>query len=255
MPQRNMEALLLCHTPEPETAIALAGRLCYSDSDILSLKEAVQGKSESFVKKLISLGHLSPIEHASFTFVAQGVSRALLAQITRHRIASFSVQSQRYVKKDALDYIVPPSVKALGEEAELEYIAQIQQCEQFYQHWLSLGIPAEDARFMLPNAAETRMVFTMNARELMHFFNLRCCNRAQWEIRALAWAMLGMCMREAPSLFSICGPFCASGACPEGKMSCGKAGEVRERLEKLKELAASGTSDAEISRFARENCI
>ena len=108
---------------------------------------------------------------------------------------------------------------------------------------------------MLPNAAETRMVFTMNARELMHFFNLRCCNRAQWEIRALAWAMLGMCMREAPSLFSICGPFCASGACPEGKMSCGKAGEVRERLEKLKELAASGTSDAEISRFARENCI
>ena len=181
--------------------------------------------------------------------------RALLAQITRHRIASFSVQSQRYVKKDALDYIIPPSVKALGEEAELEYIAQIQQCEQFYQHWLSLGIPAEDARFMLPNAAETRMVFTMNARELMHFFNLRCCNRAQWEIRALAWAMLGMCMREAPSLFSICGPFCASGACPEGKMSCGKAGEVRERLEKLKELAASGTCDAEISRFARENCI
>ena len=108
---------------------------------------------------------------------------------------------------------------------------------------------------MLPNAAETRMVFTMNARELMHFFNLRCCNRAQWEIRALAWAMLGMCMREAPSLFSICGPSCASGACPEGKMSCGKAGEVRERLEKLKELAASGTCDAEISRFARENCI
>lgn len=111
MPQRNMEALLLCHTPEPETAIALAGRLCYSDSDILSLKEAVQGKSESFVKKLISLGHLSPIEHASFTFAAQGVSRALLAQITRHRIASFSVQSQRYVKKDALDYIVPPQRK------------------------------------------------------------------------------------------------------------------------------------------------
>ena len=136
MPQRNMEALLLCHTPEPETAIALAGRLCYSDSDILSLKDAVQGKSESFVKKLISLGHLSPIEHASFTFAAQGVSRALLAQITRHRIASFSVQSQRYVKTDALDYIVPPSVKALGEEAELEYILQIQQCEQFYQHWL-----------------------------------------------------------------------------------------------------------------------
>ena len=221
MPQRNMEALLLCHTPEPETAIALAGRLCYSDSDILSLKEAVQGKSESFVKKLISLGHLSPIEHASFTFAAQGVSRALLAQITRHRIASFSVQSQRYVKKDALDYIVPPSVKALGEEAELEYIAQIQQCEQFYQHWLSLGIPAEDARFMLPNAAETRMVFTMNARELMHFFSLRCCNRAQWEIREMAWRMVELVKPLAPRVFAKAGAPCVSGPCPEGKMCCG----------------------------------
>lgn len=172
---------------------SLAGRLCYSDSDILSLKDAVQGKSESFVKKLISLGHLSPIEHASFTFAAQGVSRALLAQITRHRIASFSVQSQRYVKKDALDYIVPPSVKALGEEAEIEYIAQIQQCEQFYQHWLSLGIPAEDARFMLPNAAETRMVFTMNARELMHFSTFaaaigRSGRYARWHGQCLACA-------------------------------------------------------------------
>lgn len=255
MSQRKMEALLLCHTPEPETAIALAGRLCYSDSDILSLKDAVQGKSESFVQKLISMGHLSPIEHASFTFAAQGVSRALLAQITRHRIASFSVQSQRYVKKDALDYIVPPSIKALGEEAELKYIEQIQQCESFYQYWLSEGIPAEDARFLLPNAAETRMVYTMNARELMHFFSLRCCNRAQWEIRALAWAMLGMCIREAPALFGICGPNCVSGACPEGKMSCGKAQQVRETLEELKHIAARGADDMEISRFARENCI
>lgn len=255
MPQKNMQALLLCHTPEPETAIALAGRLCYSDSDILSLKEAVQGKAESFVQKLIGLGHLSPIEHASFTFAAQGVSRALLAQITRHRIASFSVQSQRYVKKDSLDYIVPPSIKALGEQAELEFIAQIQQCEGFYQHWLALGVAAEDARFMLPNAAETRMVYTMNARELMHFFSLRCCNRAQWEIRALAWAMLGMCLREAPALFGICGPGCINGACPEGKMSCGRAAEIRARLDELKRLAASGADDIEISRFARENCL
>ena len=119
MPEKQLEALLLCHTPEPETAIALAGRLCYSDSDILSLKEAVEGKSEKFISRLLSMGHLSPIEHASFTFAAQGVSRALLAQITRHRIASFSVQSQRYVKKDALDFIVPPSIRVLGEEAEL----------------------------------------------------------------------------------------------------------------------------------------
>lgn len=109
MPQRNMEALLLCHTPEPETAIALAGRLCYSDSDILSLKEAVQGKSESFVKKLISLGHLSPIEHASFTFAAQGVSRALLAQITRHRIASFPCSPSAMLKRMRLTISFPPA--------------------------------------------------------------------------------------------------------------------------------------------------
>ena len=136
MPEKQLEALLLCHTPEPETAIALAGRLCYSDSDILSLKEAVEGKIEIFISRLLSMGHLSPIEHASFTFAAQGVSRALLAQITRHRIASFSVQSQRYVKKDALDYIVPPSIRTLGEEAEFKYIAQMEQCQAFYQGWL-----------------------------------------------------------------------------------------------------------------------
>ena len=255
MPEKQLEALLLCHTPEPETAIALAGRLCYSDSDVLSLKEAVEGKSEKFISRILSMGHLSPIEHASFTFAAQGVSRALLAQITRHRIASFSVQSQRYVKKDALDFIVPPSIRALGEEAELKYIAQMEQCQAFYQGWLERGIPAEDARFLLPNGAETRMVFTMNARELMHFFSLRCCNRAQWEIRALAWAMLGMCLREAPALFAKSGPSCISGACPEGKMSCGKAEAMRATLDKLKALASYGADDAEITRFARENCI
>lgn len=163
MPETQLNVRLLSHTPDPVTAIALAGRLCYSDSDILSLREGVRGRAPQFVEKLASLGHLSPFEHASFTFGAEGVSRALLAQITRHRVASFSVQSQRYVKQNGGAYLVPPSVAALGEEAVARFEAQMDAIWNFYGEWLAAGIPAEDARFVLPNAAETRMVFTMNA--------------------------------------------------------------------------------------------
>ena len=243
MSEAKLKVKLLSMTPDPVETIALAGRLCYSDSDILSLREAVSGRAESFVEKLMALGHLSPLEHASFTFGAEGVSRALLAQITRHRIASFSVQSQRYVKKNELTYVVPPSVKALGPEAEAEFAREMETAAAFYEKWLSLGLPAEDARFVLPNAAETRMVFTMNARELLHFFSLRCCKRAQWEIRALALAMLGICMREAPAIFASGGPSCASGACSEGKMSCGNASSVRALCASLAEFAKTSPGD------------
>ncbi|HWQ57473.1 MAG TPA: FAD-dependent thymidylate synthase [Clostridia bacterium] len=246
MPSTRLEVGLLTHTPEPELTVALAGRLCYSDSGILDLREAVAGKAAQFVDKLMSLGHLSPLEHVSFTFGAEGVSRALLAQITRHRVASFSVQSQRYVKKEGASYIVPPSVQALGPEALGEYGRQMEVIQEFYRHWLSLGLAAEDARFVLPNAAETRMVFTMNARELLHFFSLRCCNRAQWEIRALAWVMLGMCMREAPAIFRNAGPGCVDKGCTEGKMSCGKPDESMNIQEALRTLAAARASDEEI---------
>lgn len=255
MSEAKLNVSLLAHTPEPETVIALAGRLCYSSSDISSLREAVSGRAEEFIQKLISAGHLSPLEHASFTFGAEGVSRALLAQITRHRIASFTVQSQRYVKKDALDYIVPPTVKALGPEAEAKFAAQMNQAQDAYQQWLKCGLPPEDARFVLPNAAETRMVFTMNARELLHFFSLRCCNRAQWEIRALAWAMLGMCLREAPALFPAGGPSCIGAPCPEGKKSCGRSGQVNAQLSALKELCANNPSDGEILTFVKTHGI
>ena len=255
MPETQLNVCMLAHTPDPVVTTALAGRLCYSDSDILSLQEGVRGRAPQFVEKLASLGHLSPFEHVSFTFGVEGVSRALLAQITRHRIASFSVQSQRYVKQNGGNHLVPPSIAALGPESVARFEAQMDTIWGFYSEWLEAGIPAEDARFVLPNAAETRMVFTMNARELMHFFSLRCCNRAQWEIRALAWAMLGMCLREAPALFAKSGPSCIAGACPEGKMSCGKAEAMRATLDKLKALASYGADDAEITRFARENCI
>lgn len=246
MPGAKLEVKLLSHTPNPQETIALAGRLCYSESDILSLREAVEGRAEAFVAKLMALGHLSPLEHASFTFGAQGVSRALLAQITRHRIASFSVQSQRYVKRDGASYIVPPSVQALGEEAIEEFARQMEIEQGFYRYWLERGLPAEDARFVLPNAAETRMVYTMNARELLHFFALRCCARAQWEIRALAWSMLGMCIREAPAIFSDAGPGCVSSGCTEGKMSCGEPDKQTATLEELRALALAGADDESI---------
>lgn len=255
MPERKLKAVLLQYTPVPAETIALAGRLCYSDSDIASLHDASKGIADQFVQKLLSLGHLSPIEHVSFTFGVEGVSRALLAQITRHRIASFSVQSQRYVKQNEMNYIIPRSIHELGKEATEEFEKQMRTIHEWYNSWLERGLPAEDARFVLPNAAETRMVFTMNARELIHFFNLRCCNRAQWEIRALAWTMLGMARREAPSLFERAGgPGCVcNNACSEGKMTCKSANEMKELSDRLTEMCRRNASDEEILDFVTTN--
>jgi thymidylate synthase (FAD) len=219
--------LLNC-TPDPEKTVALAAKLCYSDSSVADIMSGVSGGDVSnYIKKLISFGHLSPVEHACFTFGIEGVSRTLLAQLTRHRIASFSVKSQRYVPFKEIDYIIPPSVEALGEEESALYKRQIKTMEGWYKAWFSkLGGSgegaAEDARFILPQAAETKIIMTMNARELLHFFNLRCCNRAQWEIRGVAWKMLVLVKNVAPNIFENAGPGCISGACGEGKMTCGK---------------------------------
>lgn len=200
---------LLAYTPNPEKTIALAAKLCYSDSSIEQLSEGVENKDVSkFIEKLLSLGHLSPIEHASFTFGIEGVSRSLLAQITRHRIASFSVKSQRYVSAnngETFNYILPPAIEELGAEYVEKFENQMQTMQGWYNEWQALLGGAneksnEDARFVLPNASETKMVLTMNARELMHFFELRCCNRAQWEIRAISWEMLRL-VREVALAF------------------------------------------------------
>ena len=249
----GLKVALLASTNSPELTAALGGRLCYSDSHVDELCEAVKGSEEKFVDRLVGMGHLSPIEHASFTFGIEGVSRALLAQITRHRIASFSVQSQRYVKKDELNYIVPKSIRALGEEACAEYAEQMQAVSGFYDRWQALGVPAEDARFVLPNAAETRMIVTMNARELLHFFALRCCERAQWEIRDLAWTMLGIARREAPALFKSAGPGCLLGGCPEGRMSCGRAAQVKGYSGALDEYLHTAPSDDMITGYILTN--
>lgn len=244
MPKVMPKVELISHTPNPEEVIALAAKLCYSDATIQDLLKGVQEKDISkFIERLVSFGHASPFEHASFTFGIEGVSRAFLAQITRHRIASFSVKSQRYVSAaknaDTFNYVTPPSIAALGQQYVDKFDGQMQQMQLWYNEWQSLlggdcESSNEDARFVLPNAAETKMVVTMNARELMHFFNLRCCNRAQWEIREVAWQMLKLVLAVAPNIFGKSGAACVGGACPEGKMSCGKMTDVRQRQSQLK---------------------
>ena len=236
------KAKLIRFTENPESTIALASKLCYSSLGMDELIERIEGGDNAkFIKMLKTMNHLSPFEHASFTFSVEGVSRAFLAQVTRHRIASFSVRSQRYVGESDFNYIVPPAIADLGDSAKEEFVEQMRTVSQWYNVWqerLGGGERAnEDARFVLPNACETKMILTMNARELMHFFSLRCCNRAQWEIRDVAWQMLSQVLEVAPDVFEGCGQTCLTGACSEGKKSCGKAALVRERYERLKECA------------------
>ena len=240
MAQAKLKVILLRATPDPDELVALGARLCYAKADLDALQQRVEsGDQRAFVERVMQRGHLSVTEHANFTFAVEGVSRALLAQLTRHRLASFSVQSQRYVSMaEGFDYVIPPAIEALGEDAKQEFIRQMETMQAWYCDWQEkLGGAGEsaneDARFVLPNAAATRLVMTMNARELMHFFSLRCCNRAQWEIREMAWQMLALCKQAAPALFEHAGPACVSGPCPEGKSTCGKAAEVREKAQNL----------------------
>ncbi|MCX4312792.1 MAG: FAD-dependent thymidylate synthase [Clostridia bacterium] len=231
---------LIRYTADPEATVALAAKLCYSNRELDDLTENILAKDNSeFIGRLIEMSHESPMEHASFTFSVEGVSRALLAQITRHRIASFSVRSQRYVSEEAFNYVIPPAIEELGAAAVARFVGQMDTIMDWYRDWQSaLGRGErsnEDARFILPNACETKMIVTMNARELMHFFALRCCNRAQWEIRSVAWLMLEEVVKVAPNLFRDCGPGCLRGDCPEGKKSCGKAAEVKLHRTEINE--------------------
>jgi len=250
--QKKLKVILIRYTPSPEETVALAAKLCYSKAAIENLKEKITQKDQSaFIEKLMKMGHESVLEHVSFTFGIEGVSRVLLAQLTRHRIASFSVQSQRYVSyENGFGYIIPESINALGEDAVQKYKNQMETIEDWYREWQQmLGNQGEksneDARFVLPNACETRIIVTMNARELLHFFALRMCNRAQWEIREMAGQMFLLCLETAPSLFSNAGPACIRGACPEGEKSCGKASQIREARKELLKAKSEETRDAE----------
>lgn len=245
---------LLAYTPEPERMVASAAKLCYSPSTIETIRDGLtEEKTSSFVHMLAEIGHESPIEHASFTFGIEGVSRSFLAQITRHRIASYSVQSQRYVAENSFEFVVPPEIEAIPEAKE-EFLAAMREDQLHYERLTAIlqkkhretllregktekeadraaqKMAIEDARFVLPNACDTKMICTFNARSLLNFFSHRCCNRAQWEIRDVACQMLALVHEAAPHIFEKAGPPCLRGACPEGKMSCGKAAEVRRKF-------------------------
>ena len=249
---------LLTYTPNPEFSVASAAKLCYSSSDISNLRQNLtEEKAAQFVEMLSEIGHESPIEHASFTFGIEGVSRSLLAQITRHRMASFSVKSQRYVREGAFEYVTPPEIEKIP-EAKAIYDEIMKEDQKRYDALaavlkekhiktfmyegkdeqtatrLAEKKAIEDARFVLPNACETQMIVTMNARSLMNFFKHRCCNRAQWEIKDVADQMLALVLKVAPNLFKNAGPSCVNGPCPEGKMTCGKYKEVNEFYKGLK---------------------
>lgn len=194
---------LIDFTPDPEKVVAAAAKLCYSPSGATDIMVKISDEEiPKFLQKIIRLGHLSVIEHASFTFAVEGISRACSHQLVRHRLASYSQQSQRYVKyKEALSYVTPAKIKAKPEITK-KYSRLIGQIKALYDEMLAEGIPAEDARYILPNATETKIVITMNARELLHFFELRRSKHAQWEIRQLANLMLAESRKVAPNLFS-----------------------------------------------------
>lgn len=212
-----MNVTLIRFTPEPDKLCGEAAAICtgYTGDPLKALRGALDS------------GHESVVEHASFTFRVEGVSRVLLAQLTRHRVASYSVQSQRYCGAD-LGLVLPDSM-AIGDMID-EIIEVKCAVKKLYNKAISLGTPQEDARYFTLQGGVTSLIVTMNARELRHFFSLRCCNRAQWEIRELARRMLAECSVVAPELFKDAGPGCLRGPCPEGKRSCGhpmKRGDER----------------------------
>ena len=228
-----MKVELLHHTPAPERTVAMAARLCYSPAGAAELAKSMsQQQVTRLVGKIVDLGHLSTLEHVSFTFAVEGVSRVLTHQLVRHRIASYSQQSQRYVKEHDFAYIVPPSIDA-NPAAKAKFAALMNAARQTYNELTALGVHQEDARYCLTNATETKIVITMNARSLLHFFQLRCCSRAQWEIRRLAEAMLAAVRQVAPLLFAKAGPTCVTdGFCSEGEMTCGRLAALQAQAAK-----------------------
>jgi len=219
-----MKVKLINYTKNPEKIIAQSARLCYSESGIEELDEKLTNESIiKLIKNIIKLGHYSVLEHATFTFAIEGISRVTSHQLVRHRIASFSQQSQRYVKinKEGFPYIIPKSI-AKDNKLNKIFTEATKELDRIYNLFLDYNIAQEDARYILPQAVETKMIITVNARELLHIFRLRCCNRAQWEIRELANIMLKEVKIIAPNIFENAGPPCILGTCSEGELSCGK---------------------------------
>lgn len=262
----SLKVKIIEHTKNPERVIAAAGKLCYSSAGVDDIIDKLdENSTEKFINMIMSYGHFSTIEHVSFTFAIEGVSRSLTHQLVRHRLASYSQQSQRYVKLKQFEYIIPPEIEA-NIEAKKLFIECMEKDQETYDKLVDILKKAalnaltqefvsknklsseneitekdnkkllssaekkaiEDARYVFPNACETKIIMTMNARELMHFFNERCCLRAQWEIRELAKEMLKAAKEISPILFEKSGPKCVNGPCSEGNMTCGKAVEIRK---------------------------
>lgn len=218
------EVFLIEYTPNPELVITKAAKLCYSPASIEDMIKKINDEDISkFIQILFRMNHLSPFEHANFTFGLK-CSRACSHQWVRSRIASHSQKSQRYVNEDQFKYITPPSINNSIYKGKYNEI--MKEIQNFYNSMEN--IPNEDKRFVLPNACETQIITTMNARELIHFFSVRCCNRSQWEIRSIARKMLYLVRQVAPNIFGNAGPNCLTKNCPEGKMTCGKLKETRE---------------------------
>lgn len=257
MAEKKLNVVLLRCSMDPEELVALAAKLCYSPADLKDLMGKVGKKDQKeFVEKLINMGHMSPVEHIGFTFAVEGISRTCTHQLVRHRLASYSQQSQRYVGEQGeknedkvFNYIIPDSIKALGDKKIEAFKLQMKCMQGFYNYWVKVlndeanlaGENAfQDARFVLPNAAETKIIITMNARELLHFFKERCCLRAQWEIRAMAEEMLKLALKECPTVFKNSGPVCIVGRCNQGKMTCGEIKEVRKKFAEMKKEIRNG---------------
>jgi len=237
--QDKLTVKLLSYTADPEQNIVAAIRQCYSPVGAKELKQKTNKETrERLIKQVIASGHLSTLEHASFTFAIEGVSRVTEIQLIRHRIGcSYSIQSGRYVKRTGAQYVIPPSILNGDKKILAKVKKHFENTQKLYNELTDLGVKAEDARYCQPQSLKTKIVVTMDVRALLHFFNLRCCRRAQWEIQALANEMLKLVKPKAPIIFEKAGPSCiADGICWEGDMSCGlwktiKGSELRTRVK------------------------
>ncbi len=231
---KYMKVFLVAHTPDPDRLCAQAALVSKWPRGWSEFKEFWNDKTDlNHITDALDKGHLSVIEHASFTFSLEGISRSCTHQLVRHRIASFTQQSQRYVQLKDGDFVVPETIQKNPEIQKL-FEEKVKDLFSTYEKLIDLGIPVEDARFILPNAAKTNIMMTMNARELLHFFALRCCERTQWELSSVAWDMLKLVKKVAPLLFLKAGPSCVRlGHCPEGDLSCGRMKEMKEKVASL----------------------
>lgn len=217
----DMKVTLLDCTRNPEKLIAMGARTCYSDKPLSVMVDELSDEySKEMVKKIMDVKHDSVLEHVTLTFAVEGVSRVLSHQLVRHRLATYHQRSQRYVKEADTDVVVPPSIQR-NPEALAIYESVMGTINTAYKKLMSLEIPKEDARYVLPTAEETQLIMTMNARSFIHMLNLRCCKRAQWEIHMMADFMLVEARKVLPDIFGEVGPSCFNSSCPEGKMTCG----------------------------------